>query len=315
MNRRSFLSTAALGAAALALPARASWAAIPDFDHDPIQTLPLRGASLHVLSGMGGNITVLSSPDGLLQIDSGVPARGASVIQADARLSKAPITLLVNTHWHADHVGGNSAAAARGATIVAQDKTYDRMATPQTIDFLKASVPAYPKSARPALTFPDRLTLRHGGETLKLLHVAPAHTDTDAFVHFTQNNVIAAGDLFFNGFYPFIDYSSGGWIGGMVAGIDQMLALTDAQTRIVPGHGAIGTREDLRRSREMLQTVQSRIEPLVAAGRTEAEAVAAKPTKDLDAMWGGFLFDGDTFTTLVYRGLKAHGASEDRKSL
>ena len=309
MNRRLFLSTAALSAAAFALPARDLWAAMPDFDHDPIQTLPLRGANLHVLSGMGGNITVLSSPDGLLQVDSGVPARGASVLQADTRLSKKPVTLLVNTHWHADHVGGNAAAAARGATIVALDKTYDRMATAQTIDFLKATVPAYPQAARPALTFPDRLTLRHGGETLHLIHVDPAHTDTDVFVHYTQNNVIAAGDLFFNGFYPFIDYSSGGWIGGMVAGIDRMLALSDTQTRIVPGHGPIGTREDLRRSREMLQTVQSRIEPMVAAGKTEAEVVAAKPTKDLDAAWGGFLFNGDTFTTLVYRTLKMHVVS------
>lgn len=283
----------------------------PDFDHDAIQTLKLSD-TLSVLMGMGGNIAVLTGEDGAIQIDSGVHSRATDIAQAIAALSPKPVTTLINTHWHADHTGGNEAVGAAGARIVAQENTRTRLSTVQRVDFMKMDVPALSKSGLPTLTFADLAAEYANGEKLALEHVAPAHTDTDIFIHFRQANVIHAGDLLFNGFYPFIDYSSGGWIGGMVAASDRLIAAGNAQTRYIPGHGPMASRADVQSFRSMLTTVQSRIEPMLKAGQSEAQAVAAKPTKDLDAKWGQGFLNGDAFTSLVYRGLAQHSQTKTR---
>ena len=260
--------------------------------------------------GMGGNIAVLTGEDGIVQIDLGVHSRAADVAQAIAALSPKPVAMLINTHWHADHTGGNEAAGAAGARIVAQDNTRTRLSTTQRIDFNKMDYPPTPRAGLPTLTFANTATEYANSEELALTHVAPAHTDTDIYIHFRQANVIHAGDLLFNGFYPFIDYSTGGWIGGMIAAADRLLAAGNAQTRYIPGHGPLASRADVQNFRSMLVIVQNRIAPMVKAGRTEAQAVAAKPTKDLDAKWGQSFLNGDLFTTLVYRGLAQHSQTK-----
>ena len=297
-----------LGSVSRATPA---FIAPPDFDHDAIQTLKLSD-TLSVLMGMGGNIAVLTGEDGVVQIDSGVHSRAADIAQAIAALSPKPVATLINTHWHADHTGGNEAVGAAGARIVAQDNTRTRLATAQRVDFMKMDVPPLSKPGLPTLTFADSATEYANGEKMVLAHVAPAHTDTDIFILFQQANVIHAGDLLFNGFYPFIDYSSGGWIGGMVAACDRLLAAGNAKTRYIPGHGPMASRADVQSFRSMLATAQSRIAPLLKAGQTEAQAVAAKPTKDLDAKWGQGFLNGDAFTGLVYRGLAQHSQTKAR---
>ena len=291
-----------LGVVSRALPALPT----PDFDHDPIQTVKLSD-TLSVLMGMGGNIAVLTGEDGTVQIDSGVPSRATDIAQAIAVISSKPVATLINTHWHFDHTGGNEAVGKAGARIVAQNNTRKRLASAQRIDFYKMDVQATPHTGLPTLTFADSILEYANGEELALTHVAPAHTDTDIFIHFRQANVIHAGDLLFNGFYPFIDYSSGGWIGGMVAGCDHLLAAGNANTRYIPGHGPMATRADVQNFRTMLATVQGRIAPMLKAGRTEAETVAAKPTKDLDAKWGHGAFTSDQFVAIVYRGLAQRG--------
>ena len=283
----------------------------PDVSPDAIQTLKLSD-TIFVLMGAGGNIAVLTGEDGTLQIDPGLRPRAADIAQAVAAISPKPITTLINTHWHADHTGGNEAVGTAGARIVAQDNTRRRLATPQRVDFMKMDVPALARIGLPTLTFIDSAAEYANGEELVLTHVAPAHTDTDIFIQFRQANVIHAGDLLFNGFYPFIDYSSGGWIGGMVAAADRLLAAGNDKTRYIPGHGPMATRADVQSFRAMLATVQNRIAPMVKAARTEAQAVAAKPTKDLDAQWGKGFLNGDQFTSLVYRGIAQHGSTKTR---
>ena len=310
MTRRDVLRASALAGLALAAP-RMAWAAAPaapaprDFDTDPITVVKLTD-TLNVLMGPGGNIAVLTGDDGVVQIDSGVPSRANDIAKAVAALSPRPVTTLINTHWHNDHTGGNAAVGKAGARIVAQTNTRQRLATDQTVEFFKMTLPPSPAVALPTLTFDDSLTFYANGEELALTHVKPAHTDTDIHILFRKANVLHAGDLLFNGFYPFIDYSSGGWIGGMIAASEQIIKNTDDKTRIIPGHGPMASRADVIRYHDMLRTVRDRIEPRFKAGDTLQAVVAAKPTADLDAQWGKGLIGGEPFTMLVYTGLVRH---------
>lgn len=309
----SALLTAAIGGMALPSPARNRpsriYAAAPpiDFDKDPVKIERIAD-NLHVIFGPGGNIAVLTDANGALLVDCGVPSRSADVIRAVKKLTPKPIHTLINTHWHDDHTGGNVALGKAGARIIAQANTRKRLSTDQVVEFMGMKSPAHPSIALPSVTFEDNATVYAANQEIALSHVDPAHTDTDIIVFFKEMNVLHAGDLLFNGFYPFIDYSSGGWIGGMVAASNRILSEANAQTRIIPGHGPLGTKDDVQRFRDMLDAVQTNIEPMVTAGKSVDEVIAAKPTAEYDAKWGGFLFNGDQFTRLVYTGIAKHNA-------
>jgi glyoxylase-like metal-dependent hydrolase (beta-lactamase superfamily II) len=160
--------------------------------------------------------------------------------------------------------------------------------------------PASPAEALPQQTFATTQKLQANGETLALQHFAPAHTDTDIYVHFQRANVIHLGDTFFNTMYPFIDPSTGGTLSGMIAANEKVLALVDSETKIIPGNGPLGTKADLAKTRDMLVIVQERIQKLKSAGKSIQEAVAAKPLDDLDANWGKGMLNGDTFVQVAY---------------
>jgi cyclase len=151
-----------------------------------------------------------------------------------------------------------------------------------------------------------------GNETVHLAAVPPAHTDGDLIVHFTTHDVIHTGDLFSNGFYPNIDASSRGWIGGMIAAADIILKLAKPTTKIIPGHGPMGTPSDLEAFRAMLITLHDRLAPMLDAGKSADEAVAAKPTSDLDAKWAKGFFNGGMFTRIAYAGMVKHRAGEGK---
>lgn len=264
--------------------------------------------NIFMVAGVGGNIAVLIGKGDTLQIDAGNPGTTPAVQKAIQTVTPKPVTSLINTHWHFDHVGGNADTAKAGARILAHTNVRKRLSTDQEVEALGMKVPASPEIALPVLTFDNTLSLYQSGEELHLTHVAPAHTDTDITIHFRNANVLHTGDLFFNGFYPFIDYSSGGWIGGMVKAADRILAQVDDKTKIIPGHGPVGDKAQFRTYREMLATVQGRITPLVMAGKSVDEVVAAKPLADLDEKWGKGFMKPEVFVKVVYTGIKKNGA-------
>jgi glyoxylase-like metal-dependent hydrolase (beta-lactamase superfamily II) len=145
--------------------------------------------------------------------------------------------------------------------------------------------------------------LQANGETLLLQHLAPAHTDTDIYVHFQKANVIQMGDTFFNGMYPYIDPGTGGKVDGMIAAADKILSLARNDTKIVPGHGPLGDKADLTKSRNMLVTARDRVQQLKSAGKSPQEAVAGKPFADLEPVWGKGIIDGDQFVQVLYLSL------------
>lgn len=169
----------------------------------------------------------------------------------------------------------------------------------QNIAALNTQVPPAPKPALPTVTFSEEETIYLNGVEVHLRRVAPAHTDGDTLVHFRELNVLHTGDLLFNGFYPFIDASSKGWLGGMITAANTILKEVNAGTQIIPGHGPMATMKQVQAYRDMLSQVQERIEPLVRAGKPTAEIVAEKPTKDLDETWGKGFLKPEQFVTIV----------------
>lgn len=259
--------------------------------------------NVHMLSGAGGNVAVCTSERGALLVDSEYGQLADDLIAKVAALADQPIRLVINTHWHFDHVGGNEQLAAGGALIVAHEDVRRRMSTEQVLGGLDRKIPPSPAGALPTLTFRDELTLHWGSEEIRVLHVGAAHTDGDSFVLFKQANVLHVGDVWFNGMYPFIDVNAGGSIDGMIAAVDRALALADEKTRIIPGHGPVGDGAELREYREMLVEARERIGALVKQGKSREDVIAAQPTKELDARWGQGGFQPDQWVGLVYDGM------------
>lgn len=321
MNRRQWMRSG-LGAAGTLLLAGRARGDEPADDSDPAQLIAKLGqmmakvpfetielaAGLHLIQGPGGNIAVLGGPDGLVVVDSSVPNRANEALETVKKVGAKPISRLINTHWHFDHAGGNEVFARAGAAILATEATRKRLATDQYTEVFKLTTPASPPVALPTLTC-DEAELHVGSETIHLTAVPPAHTDGDLIVHFTTLDVIHTGDLFNNGFYPNIDASSLGWIGGMIAGADRVLKLAGPKTRIIPGHGPLATPADLVAFRKMLVTVYDRLSPMVDAGKTTKEAITARPTADLDPTWAKGFFTGGMFTRIAYDGLAKHRAA------
>lgn len=261
---------------------------------------------IEVISGTGGNVLAINSPNGTLLVDDGITQKAPQLAKQLENDGYANVTTIIDTHYHFDHTGGNAYFAEHGAKrIIAQDNVKPRMATAQPNDFFKLTFPANPAQALPTENFASNYTLNHGGHELLLQHPAqPAHTDGDSFVYIKDANIIHMGDLGFNGLYPFIDYSVGGSIGGMVKAVDEVLKLADDNTKIIPGHGPVASKKDIVEYRYMLATVNWRISKMIKAGKTEDQVVAAKPTAEFDEKWSKGMFSGEQFTRIAYRSIK-----------
>jgi glyoxylase-like metal-dependent hydrolase (beta-lactamase superfamily II) len=260
----------------------------------------LRG-SLSVLEGSGGNITVLTGRDGKLLVDAGIsrpPVEGAL-----ASLSNEPVRHLINTHWHFDHTDGNEWLHSVGAEIVAHENTRKHLSNTTRVEDWNFTFPPAPAGALPTKLITTDETLHLNGTTLVLKRYGPSHTDSDISVEFQEANVLDVADTFWNGQYPYIDYSTGGNIDGMIQAADTNVARVNDKTIVVPGHGPIGNRAQLVEFRDMLVAIREKVSSLKKQGRSREEVIAAKPTAEYDAKWGGFIIDGNFFTRLVYAGV------------
>jgi cyclase len=267
----------------------------------PISTMKL-AERLTLLSGPGGNVIVFHGPDGKVVVDGFVKPVWPKLKEALAAIDASPIKSMIDTHWHFDHADNNANFKAEGAGVIAHENTKARLTQPH--DLLGMHFDPAPVAELPTQTFASGLTLNVNGEQVRLTHVAPAHTDTDIFVFFPKANVLHMGDVFFNGFYPFIDASTGGHINGMIAAVDAARPFVTAQTKIVPGHGPVGDRAGLDAYRRMLTTVRDNVQKLKASGKTLADVQAAKPSAAFDAVWGKGMMVPDNFVALVYTTLR-----------
>ena len=281
------------------------------FNAAPIQTQKLAD-NLNMLSGPGGSVVVLNGPDGKFVVDTFVAPAWPNLKKALDGIDNAPVRYVIDTHWHFDHTDNNAPLHAAGATVLAHENTKKRMSEPHDQPVLYRGpdgalhdlhFDASPAEALPQQTFATSYKLQANGETLLLQHLAPAHTDTDIYVHFQKANVISMGDLFFNGMYPYIDPGTGGKIDGMIAAADTILSLARHDTKIVAGHGPLGNKADLTKFRDMLVTARDRVQKLKSAGKSALEAVAERPFADLEPVWGKGIINGDQFVQVLYLSL------------
>lgn len=296
--------------ATLASACAATQSRAQDFSKIEIQTVRLKD-NLYVLAGGGGNMALLFGEDGALLVDSGYRQLAEKTAAAVKAVTDKPIRLVVNTHWHFDHVGGNEPLAKVGAIIVAHENVRKQMSADRHITVIDEDVPAAPPGALPTVTFEESLTIHWGDEEVRIIRVPHAHTDGDSMVFFSKANVLHMGDAWFNGMYTFMDANAGGSLDGVVKAFDTALTLIDEKTVIIPGHGPGADLADLKAYRDMLVTVRDRVRAMKAEGKSRDEVIAAKPTEQYDAKWGKSWLDPPTWVGLIYDTMQPTGPSPD----
>jgi len=225
----------------------------------------LRG-NISALIGSGGNIAALPGGDGKVIIDSGFLGTRSKIAEALSGLSPDPIKHLINTHWHYDHTDGNEWLHSAGATITAHENTRKHLATSTRVEDWNFIFPPSPAGAIPTEVFNADKTLHLNGATIALKYYGPSHTDGDVSVYFIEADVLHTGDTWWNGHYPFIDYSTGGSIDGMIRAAEANVAKVTDKTIVIPGHGPIGNKSELIEYRDALAAIRDRVAALNAEG-------------------------------------------------
>ncbi len=259
---------------------------------------------IYMIQGIGGNIGVATGSQPFV-IDDQLSFSSKKVIAKIKELTDQPITFVLNTHFHADHTGGNSAMKELGAIIVSHNNARTRM-TKESISALfgKKNPPADP-SAWPVVTFTEEMYFFINDKDIHIRHLRNAHTDGDVIIHFPKANVIHAGDVFLQGAYPIIDYNAGGSLAGVIAANDELIALANEQTKIIPGHGNLSTVEDIKAFKALCLTIQERVTKAIDSGKELEQLLAEKPLDDLEQQWGSKFMPGKKAFKMIYSGEKS----------
>jgi glyoxylase-like metal-dependent hydrolase (beta-lactamase superfamily II) len=314
LSRRRFLATAAaVGVSAALVRPRVLVAAeekagvVQQFRASgataKIDVVELRGG-IRVLIGSGGNIGVLPGRDGKLLVDAGLAGSQPQISQALAKLNGDNVAVVINTHWHFDHTDGNEWLNDAGAAIVGHENCRKRLSEPTRVEAWDFTFPPAPEGARPMATIRHDLTIHFNGTPVVAeTYGGPRHTDTDVCVMFPDHDVFHAGDTYWNGHYPFIDYSTGGSINGMIEAVEQNLKKVGGKTQVIPGHGPVGDKASMTEFRDVLGAARDAVAAMKKQGKSLEEVVAAKPTAKYDEKWGDFVINPATFAALVYQGV------------
>jgi len=298
MKTKLLAVLAVVVAVACAAPALAQ----REFSKVVIKTTQL-APNFYALDGDGGTIGVLTGPDGVLMVDSQFAPLSERILAAIKQISDGRIRYLINTHLHGDHVGGNENMAKAGATIFARNNLRARLARQGIQSNGVPNVPA-PPLALPVVTYDAPTLINANGEAVQLIPVPAAHTDGDTMVFLPKANVLMTGDFYRSLGYPNIDRNNGGSINGMLAGFDAILKLTAADTKIVPGHGAVVDKSAVAAHREIMIAVRDKLAAMVKDGKTLEEALAAKLTAEFDAKVPGAADTTTRFITQMYAEMK-----------
>ena len=301
------ITSAALAGAAVLFAGAANAQQGVDFSKVEIKAADL-GNKTYMLEGQGGNITVAVGTDGIIMVDSQFAPLHDKIKAAIEKISPLPIKYLINTHYHLDHVGGTAGFHKDGATIVAHDNIRLRLAAGTANANTGNKTPPSEADAIPTSTYMvEGMKVETGGRVAEVRHVINAHTDGDSWVTFPDANVISLGDTYSSRSYPNIDWGSGGSIDGMILAVDRYLKAANDTTKIVPGHGPLATKANLREWRDMMAAVRDRVKKLVDEGKSEQEVLAANPIADLDGRWAGppgAITSNATFLRNVYNGFR-----------
>ncbi len=266
---------------------------------------------IDVFSGFtNGNVLSIRSDTGTLLIDSQSARRVGLVDSALTALHAPRVKLIINTHYHGDHLEGNAHFRAKGARVLAHENVAKQAAKDTTIESWENwHRTAAVSEAFPTMGFRETIALRFGGEEVRVLHAPNAHTDGDAIIWLPRSNILHIGDIFELNAEPFIDWWVGGSLAGMITAVDRVLGMIDDRTRVVPGHGPVSDRATLISYRAMLGTMQTRVQAAIEAGKSLDELLATHPTAEFDERLGGPR-RGQRLTRLIYVGLARRPAGE-----
>jgi len=269
-----------------------------NFDSVEIKTNKLT-ESIYMLEGSGGNIGVLVGNDGIIIIDDQFAPLTEKIKTALSKISNKPVRFVINTHFHGDHAGGNENFGSQGAIILAHDNVRKRLSADYLFEALKQTQKASPYEALPKVTFADSVTFHMNGETVHVFYAKNAHTDGDVIIHFKESNIFHCGDVFVLYGFPFIDQGAGGSIDGMIKAVERLITVTNDQSRIIPGHGAMSTKKDLIDYKNMLVTVRNKVADGIKQGKTLQQIADSDPLKGYVAV-----FDKYFFVESIYKSLK-----------
>ncbi len=276
MNRRDLLKGATAGALAL-------WAPRLLKAQQPVTKLT---DTVAVIDAGGSNVIAFATADGLVLVDSGAPGSGDAVLAALKGLSSNnKVQTLFNTHYHLDQTANNEQFAAQGAKIIAQKHTRDWMATKYWVPAEQRYEKARPKAAVPTEVFTVQGSIKAGNEQIDYGYLRMAHTSGDIYVHFKGANVIAVGDVASPLRDPELDWFTGAWVGGRVDSMDQLLAISNDQTRFVPAYGAVMTKAQFKAERDMMEEVRQRIFDRVRAGEGPQDMLEGGALEGLPRKW------------------------------
>ena len=294
LSRRHFLTAASATLVAAPVLARSAGPRIISSELGP---------NLRLIAGAGGNVVAFHSTEGTLLVDGGASDRSSALLK---EVGRSPVKVLFNTHWHPDQTGSNERLGKSGATLISHEYTKLWLSRPINVKWLPKTFGPLPEKARPTKTTYAKDTLDFGGEPIDYGHLFQAHTDGDLYVYFRNANVLAAGGVVSAAGWPRLDWETGGWIGGLVAGYDKLLKVANDSTRIVPANGPVLTRADLQNHRKMYMTLYERVVALLNKGLGPGEVVASEPAKEFAAEWG----DPQEFVDSAFRSLWGHFAPD-----
>lgn len=274
--------------------------------YDTVRIRPLKITDqIYMLKGSGGNIGLMVGPEGLVMIDDQFAPLSKKIRDAVRAINPDSIRFLINTHLHGDHTGGNENFRKMGVTITAHDNVRERMSKEQFNARANRSFPPREKDAWPVLTFPQQMTIHVNGEDIVMNHFSNGHTDGDIIIQFRNANVFHTGDSFVRYGFPFIDMSSGGGINGFVTNLDKILEITNDQSRIIPGHGELATRKDVKEVRDIVVDIRDQVAAALKKGKKIEDIPAMNITAKYDEQWGKGFIKGKDFVLMVAQSLEA----------
>ncbi|WP_299682910.1 MBL fold metallo-hydrolase [uncultured Tenacibaculum sp.] len=259
--------------------------------------------NIYMLKGQGGNIGLFVGEDGAFMIDDQFAHLTPKILKAIKKITDKPVKYLINTHWHGDHTGGNQNMSKEGAVIISHKNVRKRMGMESVVR--GKTKPASPKEALPVITFTEDMMVHFNGEDVLISHVHDAHTDGDAHIYFTKNNVLHMGDTYFQGKYPYIDLTSGGSIEGYIASAEKALLMIDDTTVIIPGHREISNKNELLAYKNMLVTLRDRVQNKINEGKTVEEVKKdTSITKEYDdKKYGDWFITSEGIRETIYKSL------------